>query len=191
MNKILNPVILFRLKYSNNFNFIFVIVLLTLLLGVISVLPFLFVAIFNQPSADDFCNFNYASTQDYFNNLTGWYLRWTGRYSQISFLYLMNKLGLFTAVKILTVFLILLHIHSTYYLGKQFFSAINRMQVLSFFALPVCFFFYSIMPNISQGLYWLASSSPCFISWIGITYYIAIIYNYDTAAISRLQKIYC
>jgi hypothetical protein len=164
-----------------------------LVIVLVSISPFFYISFFNHPSADDFCSNIYALSKSYFEYLSFWYHAWTGRFGQISFMYIISKFDLLLSVKYLPPILILLHIHSTYLFIRVFFYNIfNGIQTI-ILSLIVCFLFYSLMPSLSQGIYWMASSTAYFISWILITYYIYFLFlqlNESLKAIGKVALIF-
>jgi hypothetical protein len=152
------------------------VALIFLLLSILFL--FLVIPIYNHPTADDFCNFNSAFGRSYLDYLDGIYMQWSGRYSQGSILYFINKCDLLVTVKVFPVFLILLHIHSMYFFIRKLIVGISKFHAFFFLTLPFVLLYYSLMPSISQGLFWLASSSTYLISAIFVTYYTVLVSNY-------------
>lgn len=126
--------------------------------GILTILPFLIVSIFNNPSADDF-NYNCKSRDfGFWNAQLDYYNTWSGRYiatailcfrplvSNSFFIYKLIPLLLFTSLYI-----------SIFYLVSLLFSRLKKNDIL------VCSFFVLItyliqIPSVSQGFYWLSGS---------------------------------
>ena len=159
MFKEINRIKSFFFKLFESGNFIIVV-------GFFSILPFLVISIFNNPSADDFCYNNYSRDLGYLNTQFEAYYNWTGRYLSTAIISIRVFVsGSFVVYKCIPVILIVLLFVSIYHLIFSIFISISKRQkyILSFLIMVL----YLIqMPSTSQGFYWLAGS---------ITYQFAVI----------------
>lgn len=129
-----------------------------ILVGILSILPFLVISIFNNPSADDFC-FNCRSRDlGYWDAQLSWYNGWTGRYFSTAFLSIEQLISEpFLIYKLIPVVLITSLFASIYYLSSLLLINLKKKDffILTFFIIVL----YLIqMPSISEGFYWLAGS---------------------------------
>lgn len=146
-----------------------------LLLGFISILPFLVLAYFNQPSADDFYyntasqNLSYLETQiKLFTNLNGRYT--TSAILSIPEL-LSNNLFFY---KLIPIILIAIFFYSFYYLVSSL--ALNLKRRDYFILSLLCLSIYIIkMPSIAQGFYWLSSSVAYQLSCVLVLLFFSLI----------------
>lgn len=139
---------------------------LIIIIGVLSILPFLIISIFINPSADDFCYNNISRDVGYWNTQLDAYNGWTGRYFSTAVLSIRALVsGSFIIYKIIPVILLILLFISIYHLSSSIFLTLKKRNhyILTFFILTL----YLIqMPAPSEGFYWLAAS---------ITYQLSII----------------
>lgn len=127
-------------------------------IGILSILPFIIISFFNNPSADDFC-FNCKSRDlGFWNAQLSWYNDWIGRYFSSAVLSIKPLVSnSFLIYKIIPVILLTSLFTSIYYLSSLLFVNLKKKDffILTFFILTL----YLIqMPSISQGFYWLAGS---------------------------------
>lgn len=129
-----------------------------ILVGILSILPFLVISIFNNPSADDFC-FNCQSRDlGFWEAQLSWYNGWTGRYFSTAILSIKPLISEpFLLYKLIPVILITALGASLYYLSSLLLVKLKKKDffILTFFIMVL----YLIkMPSISEGFYWLAGS---------------------------------
>jgi hypothetical protein len=148
MIKLLSKYISFLLKYD-----VFII-----LLTIFSILPFILISYFNQPSADDYCYAAKAHNLGFWNAQINSYLGWTGRYLStflLSFDILVK--GKFILYKLFPVVLILSLFKSFFNLISLLFVGLSKKDVFIITSLFVVVYFIQ-MPSISEGIYWFAGS---------------------------------
>ena len=136
-----------------------IISIILILTGILTLLPFLIISIYNHPSADDF-NF-YVNTENlgYFETQSNWYLTWTGRYfsSAIISLPIFLKSQSFAVYKTVPVLLFIGLMSSLMQLTKILFSTLsllNRAALVSFFMVA----FLAQIPSIAEGFYFLSAT---------------------------------
>lgn len=139
-----------------------------ILIGILSLLPFLLLSIFNNPSADDFCYSNYSRDLGFLGLQIEAYNGWTGRYVSTAFMGVKGFVsGTFMIYKVIPVLVLVFFFLAIYHLNNTIFKGISikGKVVLSSFVLVL----YLIqMPSTSQGFYWLAGS---------VTYQLSIIWS--------------
>ncbi len=129
-------------------------------LGVYTLLPFLFISQYNQPSADDF----YFAVRDTNNNfltvLKSAYFGWTGRYFNTLVLRLNPLLyHSFGAYKTYSIIIIILFAIALSFLVREFLIKIASVkQVLGISSLLI-FLYFAQMPSVSEGFYWFSGYS--------------------------------
>lgn len=137
-----------------------------IIIGVLSILPFIIISIFNNPCADDFCYHNYTRDLGYLNTQMEAYNNWTGRYFSTSIISISAFVsGSFYLYKFFPVVLFLFLLFSIYHLNSSIFKTLSRKHkfTLSFLLLTL---YLLQMESTSEGFYWLAGS---------VTYQLAII----------------
>ena len=164
-------------------------ILYFLFLLIMLILPYLLISLFNHPTADDFCTYNFANKQNIFQYIYRMYIMWSGRYSLFFIMYFVSMFELLSVVKYVPIILILLHLHSTYFLFQKVLNNYSNKKAILSLTLIICFLFYSLTPSLSQSLYWLASISSYFLSCIAMTYYIGMIYGYVNTKYSFLKNV--
>jgi len=148
MIKLLSKYISFLFKYD-----IYVV-----LLGVFSILPFILISYFNQPSVDDYCYAAKAHELGFWQAQTDFYIGWSGRYLStaiLSFDILVK--GKFILYKLFPVVLILLLFKSIYSLVSLLFISLSRKDI---YVITILFFvaYFIQMASISEGIYWFAGA---------------------------------
>lgn len=139
----------FKLFNSNNF-IIFV--------GILSILPFIIISIFNNPSADDF-NYNCRSRNlGFWNAQLNCYASWSGRYVATAILSVRSLVSnSFFIYKLIPILLLAALFISIYYLASLLFDGPKKRRFLLF-----TFFVFTTyliqLPSVCQGFYWLSGS---------------------------------
>lgn len=149
--------LLLRLFESSNF---------IIITGVLTILPFIIISIFNNPSADDFCYNNYTRDLGYLNTQVEAYNNWTGRYCSTAIISIKAFLsGSFVIYKIFPIFLLIVFIQSIHHLCSSIFISLSRKNrlVLTFL---ITILYLLQMESTAEGFYWLAGS---------VTYQLSII----------------
>jgi len=129
-----------------------------ILLSIFSILPFIIVSYFNQPSADDYCYAAKAQNLGFWEAQIDSYFGWTGRYlstALLSFDILVK--GKFILYKLFPVLLILSLFKSIFNLVSILFIDLNKKDIYIVTSLFFIVYFVQ-MPSISEGIYWLAGS---------------------------------
>ncbi len=149
--------LIFKLFESSNF---------IIITGVLSILPFMIISIFNNPSADDFCYNNYTRDLGYLNTQIEAYYNWTGRYFATAIISISAFVsGSFYLYKLFPVILFFLFFLSIYHLSSSIFTSLSRKDKFTLSFLLVILYLLQ-MPSTSEGFYWLAGS---------VTYQLSII----------------
>jgi len=127
-------------------------------IGILSILPFIIISFFNNPTADDFCYNCQSRDLGFWNAQLSWYNDWSGRYFSSAILSIKPLVSdSFLIYKLIPIILLISLLTSIYYLSSLLFVNLKKRDffILTFFI----FILYLIqMPSISQGLYWLAGS---------------------------------
>ncbi len=126
--------------------------------GILTILPFIIISFFNNPTADDFCYNCKSRDLGFWNAQLSWYNDWSGRYFSSAILSIKPLVSdSFLIYKLIPVLLLISLFISIYYLSSLLLVNLKKRDffILTFFILVM----YLIqMPSISQGLYWLAGS---------------------------------
>ena len=129
-----------------------------LLLGLVSIAPFLIISYYNQPSVDDFYFTVKSQSIGALNAQIEWYLTWTGRYFSTFILSInplvYNNLMLYKTIPVLLIVGLWL---SLSLLVQAIFINIKTKH-LFFISTSIMTLFFFQMPSISQGVYWLAGA---------------------------------
>ena len=149
--------LIFKLFESSNF---------IIISGVLSILPFIIISIFNNPSADDFCYNNYTKDLGYLNTQIEAYYNWTGRYFSTAIISISAFVsGSFYLYKLFPVILFILFFLSIYHLSSSIFTSFSIKEKFTLSFLIVILYVLQ-MESTSEGFYWLAGS---------VTYQLSII----------------
>jgi hypothetical protein len=123
--------------------------------------PFIFLAFFNHPSADDFCYANSFRNPDFdnlFSVVFDWYRRWNARYFSVTLVGVFSRyLGLIEAYKFVPLVLFMGWISVCSFFLKSIFEG-TRWSLLITGALTFCVFYVLTMPDVSSGFYWMISA---------------------------------
>lgn len=148
---------LIRLFESSNF---------IIIVGILTMFPFIIISIFNNPSADDFCYNNYTRDLGYLNTQVEAYTNWTGRYFATAII--SSKVFLsssFLIYKAFPIFLLIFFCQSIYHLcSSAFISLSKKNRLVLTFLITVLYLLQ--MESTAEGFYWLAGS---------VTYQLSII----------------
>ncbi|RIA10270.1 hypothetical protein OE09_2125 [Flavobacteriaceae bacterium MAR_2010_72] len=150
-------------------------------IGILTILPFLILSIFNHPSADDYIyhyisdEFGFVEAQVY------WYNNWTSRYLASAVLSIkMLVSGDFVIYKLIPIGLLVSFFCSLVYLLSSLFKT-NGLRYACFLAFYVLILYLFQMPNVSEGFYWLPGSIsyifPSILSLILFTHLIKLVYK--------------
>lgn len=169
--------LIFKLFETSNF---------IIIIGVLSVLPFIVISIFNNPSADDFCYNNYTRDLGYLNTQIEAYYNWTGRYFSTAIISISAfASGSFYLYKLFPIILFFLFFLSIYHLSFSIFVSLNRKDKFALTFLLMILYLLQ-MSSTSEGFYWLAGS---------VTYQLSIIlsvflFSYVIKLLETSQKRY-
>jgi len=126
--------------------------------GILTILPFIIISFFNNPTADDFCYNCKSRDLGFWNAQLSWYNDWSGRYFSSAILSIKPLVSdSFILYKLIPVLLLISLFSSIYYLSSLLLVNLKKRDffIFTFFILVM----YLIqMPSISQGFYWLAGS---------------------------------
>lgn len=119
------------------------------------ILPFLFVAFFNYPSADDFVFAYKVKSMGFFQAQYDWYVHWTGRFFS-TFILSLHPLVFNSNLlyKLYAIILILLTLHAVYRFVKLIFKN-KPTYVVLFFTCLLTGVYLNNMPILVQGIYWM------------------------------------
>ena len=127
-------------------------------IGILTILPFIVISFFNNPTADDFCYNCQSRDLGFWNAQLSWYNGWSGRYFSSAILSIKPLVSdSFLIYKLIPIILLISLFTSIYYLSSLLFVNLKKRDffILTFFILTL----YLIqIPSISQGFYWLAGS---------------------------------
>ncbi|WP_282134457.1 DUF6056 family protein [Seonamhaeicola maritimus] len=129
-----------------------------ILMGVLTILPFLAISFFNNPIADDFCYNVKSQDLSYWKSQLFIYNNWNGRYFTTAILTMKYLVyGGFLTYKIIPIIILIFLFYSIYKLSSLLFVNIQRKDcVLIGFYFVVMYLIQ--MPNVSEGIYWLAGT---------------------------------
>lgn len=123
-----------------------------------SILPFLVISFFTNPTADDFAYNSKSRDLGFWDAQLFWYHEWSGRYLATAILSVKPLVSdSFLIYKLIPVLLLISLFISLYYLSSLLLVNLKKRDfcIFTFFILAM----YLIqMPSVSQGLYWLSGS---------------------------------
>ena len=121
-----------------------------------TLIPFIVLAFFNHPSADDFCyaiSFRDPDFKYFFSVVFDWYRRWNARYFSVTLIGVFSRyLDLIEAYKSVPLLLFLGWLVSGSIFLKSIFRSM-RFTVVVAGGLTFCIFYIVSMPDVSAGLY--------------------------------------
>jgi len=124
----------------------------------LSILPFLVISFFTNPTADDFAYNSKSRDLGFWDAQLFWYHEWSGRYLATAILSVKPLVSdSFLIYKLIPVLLLISLFISLYYLSSLLLVNLKKRDfcIFTFFILAM----YLIqMPSVSQGLYWLSGS---------------------------------
>ena len=123
--------------------------------------PFILLAFFNHPSADDFCyavSFRDPDFKYFFSVVFDWYRRWNARYFSLTLLGAFYRyFDLIEAYKFVPLILFFGWLISGSIFLKSIFHT-TRLPAIVAGALTFCIFYIVSMPDVSAGFYWANSA---------------------------------
>ena len=137
-----------------------VIFAILLLSGLYALLPFVFLARYDHPSADDYGYALQLPTHGLWHMVTDYYFNWTGRYS-IAFIYWFSPVNYHSLAqyRIFPVLMIFLFTVAAILMLKSLVGQyLSFPQVIGLTCLLV-FLYFSKAPSISEAFYWYSGAS--------------------------------
>lgn len=126
---------------------------------IITLFPFIYLAQYNHPAADDFCYTSKAKYLGFMATQVDHYLTWSGRYTATALLsFFTVDLNDLLGYRIFPVFLFIMFGVSVFVFLRSLFNKASTYDIcaLSF----VIFFLYLLKaPNITEAFYWLSGSA--------------------------------
>lgn len=126
----------------------------------LTVLPFIFLSVYSHPCWDDFEYSELARELGFFEAQRNWYFTWTGRFFSTAFLSTLNPLVYrsIAGYKILMMIFLILFIISIYFLFSELLSEKITKKHKLIFCLLVCFLYFTGMPSMKLGFFWLSTA---------------------------------
>lgn len=129
-----------------------------IILGIISILPFLLISYFNNPNSDDFCYNIMSRNLGFLQSQLYWYEGWSGRYSSTAILSIEALVSnSFFLYKIFPIVLLVSLFGSIYLLISILFINLKKKDIFVF-SFTILTLYLLQMPTIAEGFYWLAGS---------------------------------
>lgn len=127
---------------------------------ILTVLPFIFLSVYSHPCWDDFEYSELARELGFFESQRNWYFTWTGRFFSTAFLSTLNPLVYrsIAGYKILMMIFLILFIISIYFLISELLSEKIAKKHKLIFSLLVCFLYFTGMPSMKLGFFWLSTA---------------------------------
>ncbi len=125
-----------------------------------SIVPFLILSVFSNPSLDDFDFSEKVHEMGFLNSQIDWYNTWTGRFFSTAFLSTLNPL-IYKSIpgyKILIFMLIVIFVLGIYFLVSVISDGKIKNSTKSIITLSLCFLYIYGMPTSVYGFYWLSSA---------------------------------
>lgn len=158
---------IFLTKIVSTDNWIFFI-------GFFSVLPFLLISLYVNPSADDIIFHNISNEYGFANAQLYWFQNWTGRYFSTAILSIQALVASpYYLYKFLPVLFIVSLFFSIYCIIFLLFNNFKKKECL-LLTIVVMVIYLIEMPTVSEGFYWLAGSVTYQLSniiFIWLTYF--------------------
>lgn len=131
---------------------------IALIIGIISLLPFVITAFFNHPSMDDYCFAVVSRKYGVIGAVWDWYENWSGRYF-FSFLLSLNLFDLerLWLVRTIPIVLMVSLAGSFYWLADTVLVGVRSRDKLVLSLSFMTVYLYQ-MPSVAEGFYWLAGS---------------------------------
>lgn len=128
-----------------------------LCIGLLVLLPFLLLTLYNHPQADDYGFAVRDMTHGFWETQVNYYMSWTGRYFSTTTAFQINPIiyGDFERYKLYSLLLILLLAASTcIFLYKLLHRYFNVLKSLALAALLLGLYLMQL-PSVSEGIFWL------------------------------------
>lgn len=145
-----------------------------ILLGLLAILPFLLLNLYNHPANDDFGFATRDVCKDFLTAQADLYRYWSGRYfgtasSRINPIINYN----FTAYKIYSFVVIVIYITAFIFFFRSILSKILSFKNILAISLLVVVVLLVTMPDIAQGLYWFSG----YITYLGASIYTLFLFG--------------
>lgn len=128
------------------------------LIGVLSIVPFLIISIYANPSADDFDYHNMANTYGFIDAQLLWYNKWSGRYFSTAVLSIQSLVEKpYYIYKLIPILLLISLFYSVFKITHLVIGNVNKKQCLIFTFLFMIVYLIQ-MPTVAEGFFWLAGS---------------------------------
>jgi len=139
--------------YSSKQEFVFLAIL------ILSILPFLILHYFNQPTSEDFIYGEETRRIGFVKEYKVLYKYWGGRYFGYILMFI-NPLYLksIAGYKVITFILMILFFYMQYLFINEFTKKNLRFRERVVFTLSVFFLYLYFMPSVGQGFYWWVSA---------------------------------
>ena len=159
-------------------------------LTALTILPFIILCFFNNPSADDYSVVFPVFERGFLNANKYWYFEWTGRFFSSFLICLFNPLlyHSFIGYKMLSLFMViampLALFRLLFYFTKTY--AFHERIVLG--SLMVLFYF-GYIPIVSEGFYWMSASLTYLSPDLLLVPFIPLLYNVYQHGFSNQNKL--
>jgi hypothetical protein len=159
-------------------------------LTALTILPFIILCFFNNPSADDYSVVFPVLERGFLNANKYWYFEWTGRFFSSFLICLFNPLiyHSFIGYKILSLFMViampLALFRLLFYFTKTY--AFHERIVLG--SLMVLFYF-GYIPIVSEGFYWMSASLTYLSPDLLLVPFIPLLYSVYQHGFSKENKL--
>jgi hypothetical protein len=130
-----------------------------ILLGLYTLIPLILISFFNHPLGDDYSFAVESRNRGLCNSLMFWYFNWTPHLLPIAIISIISSGSwFFVLYKIVPIVLIILLGISILLLLNKIFQDTLFLTIKFGLVSVFLFLFFTEMPNIRQGIYWLAGS---------------------------------
>ncbi|AOZ98511.1 hypothetical protein BIW12_03165 [Flavobacterium commune] len=128
------------------------------LIGFLSILPFLLISIYANPSADDIFYHNIGHLRGFVEAQVFWYHNWSGRYISTAILSIQSLVeNPYYIYKSIPIFLLIVLLYSIYRISFLVLGSTNKRECLVFMFLFMVVYLIQI-PTVAEGFYWLAGA---------------------------------
>jgi len=139
---------------------------------------FFILALFNHPSADDFCYCARVKELGFWLSQKWWYLNWNGRFFNTALLTLIPLVFYsLWSYKLIPVILIVFFILAVFLFIRSLFKTILSSKQQLVLSTIIIFLYLYKLPSVVEGIYWLASSSLYLLPIILTLFFFAILFD--------------
>lgn len=145
-------------------------------IGCLLLLPYLMIVFYSFPSGDDFTYAILGGKDFSWDTVLNERERWNGRYISNVFV-IANPIrwGAFLLYQVIVGALIIVFGHALYTFYNYWIKHNKKSILLTIYSLLVVF---SLLPSLSEGLYWYTSSVTYFLSAIVYLYWLTLFFNF-------------